>query len=188
MITPAREQMDDHFDKAARFVVLKLESISLIIVQQEIEALEPVLDVQPHAVTATDVSKPSEVSKAEVSKANAAGRLSLANGDCPVYALNSSLKCVAAIPLPHRICAIMRHREQRYALSCTEVQLLPRGALAIHDVPKSLLSLQSPVKLLIVNDGQLLLGTTAAALYVHVTGRMDAEIIQFDERVRRMRT
>jgi hypothetical protein len=174
------ELATNSLDRAQRFVVLVLDDIALILAQQEIQALEPVLDVS---------SIPTAVAAAPT-KHNAAGMLSLDGHPCLVYALDSELAYLPQIPPQHRICAIMNYRDEPYALSCKEVRLLPRSALGLHDIPRPLLrsKMASPVKWLVISDGHLLLGTTAAALFAHVSRSIDAEIISFDERSRRLRT
>jgi len=164
-------------DTATRFVVLVLEEIALVLPQHEIKALEPALDV-----------KASILQTADANQASVAGELALAEGTCPVYAFDADLRCLSTIPSPHRICAILHkgqqnHHEQ-YAVSCVEVRLIARSKLALHEIPR-LLKQKSPVKSLIVSDGQLLLGTTAAALFAHVASRIDAQVLPFDERLRR---
>ena len=164
--------------QAERFVVLVLDQVALILTQQEITALEPVLDVQP--IASADV----------VGKNTPAGKLVFADGDCFVYALDSDLQSQVTIPQSHRICALLTGRNERYALTCKEVRLLPHSALTVHEIPQPLMQkkVASPVKWLVVNDGQLLLGTTAAALFAHVSKSVEAEIISFDEHARRTRS
>src|SRR4051794_2250397 len=121
-----RDLNTNPLDQAQRFVVLALDEVALILAQQEIQALEPVLDVKP-------------VDAASAEKNNrAAGMLSLADGTSLVYALDGELRQLAKIPESHRICAIMNYREQRYALSCKEVRLAPRSALGLHEIPRPL--------------------------------------------------
>ncbi len=173
--------------RAERFVVLVLDDISLIVAQQEIRALEPVLDVQT-----------STTPNGNAKHANAAGTLTLAGGVCHVYSLDGELKNLPKIPESHRICAIMNHRDIPYALSCKEVRLLQRSLLSLREIPKALLPKKTgnpavnpggtPIKCLVINENNLLLGTTATALFAHLARIPDAEIISFEERLRRPRT
>ena len=161
---------------AERFVALSLDDIALLVAQREIHALEPVLDVASHAQPAT------------TKHAYAAGVLELAGGTCPVYALDGELRPLPKIPQQHRICAIMNYRDAPYSLTCREVRLLSRTALSMHDIPRPLLRQNtSPVKSLGVADGRLLLVTTAAALFAHVSHNVEAEIISFDDHARKSR-
>jgi hypothetical protein len=179
MNTQVRDLQANVFESSARFVVLKLEQIMLLVAQQEIAALEPVLDVQ---------SLSTSESENENIRGAPAGMLQLATGECPVYSLDSNLQCTASIAPSHRICAIFRHHGNDYAVTCAEVQLLPRAALQPYEVPSSLVNVKSPIKLLLVNEKQLLLGTTSAALYAHLCSRREAEIIPFNERARAMKS
>jgi hypothetical protein len=173
MINQVRDLKANVFESSTRFVVLKLDQIRLVLAQQEIAALEPVLDVQ--APTSIDgASMPG----------TPAGVLQLATGVCPVYSLDINLQCSNSIPSSHRICAIFRHHGNDYAVTCAEVQLLPRSALEPYDVPRSLVNIKSPIKLLLVNDKQLLLGTTSAALFAHLCTRREADVINLSERTR----
>lgn len=165
------------FDRAERFVALALDQVSLIVAQQEIQALEPVLDAEP--ISSFD----------ESGLAPAAGTLALPSGPCPVFALDSDLRALSEIPAQHRICAIMNHRDRMYAVSCKEVRLLTRGTVEFHAVPRPLesRSLNSPIKTLVVNGQSLLLGTSARALFAHIVRNRGAQVIDFDERARRPR-
>jgi hypothetical protein len=177
MKTEVRDLQANVFESSARFVVLKLDQIMLLVAQQEIAALEPVLDVQPLASIESDKIR-----------GNPAGVLQLETGVCPVYSLDINLQCTTHISPAHRICAIFRHHGNDYAVTCAEVQLLPRSALQPYEVPQSLVNVKSPIKLLLVNDKQLLLGTTSAALYSHLCMRREADIIRFSERARTMKS
>jgi hypothetical protein len=170
MTGQVRDLQANLFESSLRFVVLKLEHCMLIVAQQEIAALEPVLDVHP----LTDDDK-SQI------QGTAAGILRLADGLCPVYALDANLQCLTSIPASYRICSIFRHHGHHYAVACAEVQLLPKSALQLHAVPNSLVNVKSPIKLLLVNDSRLLLGTTSASLYTHLCFRRDAEVIQLSD-------
>jgi len=168
--TQIHELAANSLDRAKLFVVLGLEGCALAIPQNEVRALEPVLDVRP-------LTKPAP---------NAAGFLSLDGRQCLVYALDSDFKCLATIPSQHRICAILSHRDESYALACVEVRMLPRSALATHEIPRALANQKSPVRALVVSNNQLLLGTTSSAIFAHVS-QLNAEVIPFDEHSRRPR-
>lgn len=176
MITSVREWAGSPFDRTERFVTLQLEEMTLVVMQAEVVALEPALDVQ----TTNMESLPDH--------ANAAGYLPLANGACPVYALDANLQSVARVPEAHRICAVMRNRDGNYALSCIAVQLVARGEIVVYATPRSMLNTRSPILQLLVHDGKLLLGTTAAAVYAHLDSRADADVISFEQRIRRIRS
>jgi hypothetical protein len=182
MTTPGREWTGNQFDRVERFVVLQLESISLIVSQAEIVALEPVLDVQ--SASPSDAS--IYVEQIETPHVNAAGYLLLSSGPCAVFSLDTDLQCLAGIPATHRICAVMRNRQESYALSCVAVSLLSKTEVSFHATPRAMLNVRSPVMQLLVNDGKLLLGTTAATLYAHLSMRSEGDVISFEQR-RRMK-
>ena len=180
MIAPVREWPGSPFERADRFVVLQLEEFALIVTQAEVVALEPVLDVQVN----TGLTKETTPASLE----NASGYLTLASGDCPVFALNTELQCLAYVPEPHRICAVMRNRQQTYALSCVAVELLSRSDIAFHSTPRSMLNTRSPIVQLMVHAGKLLLGTTAAAMYSHLVVHNEGDVISFEQRLKRMKS
>lgn len=176
MIAPVREWSTNYFERAERFVTLQLEEITLVVMQSDVTALEPVLDVQP-------------MNAAELpDHANASGFLPLSNGACPVFTLDADLHTQPNIPDTHRICAVMRHTQNEYAISCAAVVLLSRKDLSLHATPRTMLNARSPVLQLLVHDGKLLLGTTASALFAHLAVKSDADVISFEQRARRMRS
>jgi len=178
MIAPIREWSGNQFERAERFVVLQLDEISLVVAQTEIVALEPVLDVKLAA----------ESQESDTRHEHASGYLPQTSGECSVFALNAELQCLAYIPETHRICAVMRNRQEPYSLSCVAVHLLSRADIVFHATPRSMLNTRSPVLQLMVHSGRLLLGTTAAAMYSHLTARSDSDVISFEERSRRIRS
>lgn len=176
MISPVREWSANYFERADRFVALQLEQVTLVVIQSDVTALEPVLDVQPmYAAELPD-------------HANASGFLPLTNGACPVFTLDVDLQAQSSIPDTHRICAVMRNAQNEYAISCAAVSLLSRSEVSLHATPRTMLNARSPVLQLLVHDGKLLLGTTASALYTHLAARPDADVISFEQRARRMRS
>jgi len=177
MVTQVREWSGNPFERAERFVVLQLDEISLVTAQTEVVALEPVLDVKLSA----------ESGESEARHEHASGYLPLTAGECSVFALNSELRCLAYIPETHRICAVMRNRQENYALSCIAVHLLSRADISFHATPRSMLNSRSPVLQLMVNEGRLLLGTTAAAMYSHLVARSESGVISFEDRIRRIK-
>jgi len=176
MITPMREWTANHFERADRFVVLQMEAITLIVMQAEVVALEPVLDVQVMNTQALP------------NYANASGFLPLTAGACPVYTLDENLNTLDQIPPTYRICAVMRNRPNDYALSCVAVHLLSRNEVSLHATPRSMLNARSPILQLLVHDGKLLLGTTAAALHAHLDARGNADVISFEQRIKRIKS
>jgi len=178
MIAPIREWSGNPFERAERFVVLQLDEISLVVVQTEIVALEPVLDVKLAA----------DSQESEARHDHASGYLPQVTGECSVFALNAELQCLAYIPETHRICAVMRNRQEAYSLSCGAVHLLSRADIVFHPTPRSLLNARSPVLQLMVHDGKLLLGTTAAAMYSHLIAKDDGDVISFEDRIKRIRS
>jgi len=177
MIASVREWSGTPFERAERFVVLQLDEVSLVVAQTEVVALEPVLDVKMSA----------ESNESDTRHEHASGYLSLVAGECSVFALNAELQCLAYIPETHRICAVMRNRQENYALSCAAVHLLSRTDIAFHATPRSMLNARSPVLQLMVHDAKLLLGTTAATMYSHLVARTDTGVISFEDRIKRIR-
>jgi len=177
MIAPVREWSGNQFERAERFVVLQLDEVSLVVAQTEVVALEPVLDVKLAA----------ESQESATRHEHASGYLPQSTGECSVFALNAELQCLAYIPETHRICAVMRNRQEPYALSCAAVHLLSRVDIAFHPTPRSLLNARSPVLQLMVHDGKLLLGTTAATMYSHLVARNDSDVISFEDRIKRIK-
>lgn len=161
-------------DTAATLVVLSLDGIALALPQHEIAALEPILDVQSLANR----------------KAKAAGSLTIGERPCPVYALGSELNCLPKIPQSYRVCAILNNDSSRgreaFALACIEIRFVPRAAVATHELPRAMVKQKTPIKSLLVHGEQLLFATNVNALFTHIT-RIDADIIPFDERSRKLR-
>jgi hypothetical protein len=175
MITPVREWSANYFERADRFVALQLEQNSLIVVQSEVIALEPVLDVQP--MNAADIPN----------HANASGFLPLNSGACPVFTLDANLQSQHCIPTTHRICAVMRNAQHEYAVSCVAVSLLARSEINLYPTPRIMLNSRSPILQLMVHDGKLLLGTSSSSLYAHLVVQPEADVISFEQRARRTR-
>ena len=152
--------------EAKRCVVLRLEECSLLLAQTEVLALESTLDVR----AATGKQR------------NATGVLSRAGQTCAVYSLDRDLSCLGTLPTPHRICAVLNHAQGPYAVSCSEVRMVERSALALHPLPRAFAARSGPVRALVVMEGRLLLGTTAAALLAHLGQHREAEVIAFKAR------
>lgn len=162
-------------DTALRFVVLNFKDIELVLSQAEVAALEPALDVRPPA---------------EDAKQHCAGELALKDGACPVYAFDTDLRCLPSIPNAHRVCAILHtpaDRQPPFALSCHEVQLVARSALAFHAIPRPFANARSPVQSLATHDGRLLLATNAMSLRAYIARPAPADVIPFDTRIRSIR-
>ena len=157
--------------EAKRSVMLGLDGCSLLLAQTEVLALESSLDVR----AATGQQR------------NVTGVLSIAGRSCVVYSLDRDLNCLTALPKQHRICAVLNHSQGPYAVSCTEVRMVERSALALHPLPRAFTERSGPLRELVVLEGRLLLGTTAAALLVHLGQRREADVVAFDTRSRKAR-
>ncbi len=180
MIASVREWSGNLFDRAERFVVLQLENISVVVLQSDVVALEPVLDMHAYADDA--------IGEGASARENSSGYLSLADGQCPVFALNADLQCLAYVPDEHRICAVIKNRQANYALSCVAVELLSRADIVFHPTPRSMLNPRSPVLQLMVHAGKLLLATTASSMYAHLVTRTDGDVISFEQHIKRMKS
>lgn len=155
---------------AKRYVVLALEESALLLAQPEVLALESVLDMSSAA------SVPRSV-----------GTLQVGGDDCPVYALDRDLNCLPALPARHRICAVLNHPQGAFALSCCEVRMVERAALTLHQLPRAFAARSGPLRTLVVMEGHLLLGSSAAALLAHVGERREAAVISFEAHARKAR-
>jgi hypothetical protein len=158
--------------EAKRCVILGLDGCALLLAQTEVLALESALDVRP----------------ATGQQRNVTGTLLLGGQTCSVYSLDRDLNCLAKLPQQHRICAVLNHAQGPYALSCSEVRMVERAALALHPLPHAFTARSGPLRELVVMDGRLLLGTSASALLVHLGQRREADVVAFDTRSRKART
>jgi hypothetical protein len=158
--------------EAKRCVVLGLDACALLVAQTEVLALESALDIRPPTGQQRNVT----------------GLLPFGTQTCSVYSLDRDLNCLTTLPRQHRICAVLQHAQGPFALSCSEVRMVERSAVALHPLPPAFTTRSGPLRELAVLGGRLLLGTNAAALLVHLGQRREAEVVAFDTRSRKART
>ena len=171
MNAPVHELPAAGLNEAKRCVVLGLERCALVLAQTEVLALESVLDLQRPASAARNVT----------------GIVQFAGQECPVYSLDGDLNALTTLPAKHRICAVLNHPRGPFALSCAEVRMVERAALELHPLPRAFASRSGPLRALVVMDGRLLLGSTAAALLAHVAQPPQAAVISFEAHARKVR-
>jgi hypothetical protein len=171
MNAPVHEFPAAGLNEAKRCVVLGLEHCALVLAQAEVLALESVLDLQRPAAAAPNVT----------------GTVQFAQQDCAVYSLDGDLRPVPTLPAQHRICVVLNHPRGPYALSAAEVRMVERSALELHPLPRAFAARSGPLRALVVMEGRLLLGSTAAALLAHVAQPPQAAVISFEAHARKVR-
>jgi hypothetical protein len=186
MSTPVQEFPATGLAEAKRCVVLGLDGCALVLAQTEVLALESVLDIKRIERTASEAG--ARAAQDLDGARNVTGLLLLAGRDCPVYSLDADLNSVPVLPPRHRICAVLNHARGPYALSCCEVRMVDHNKLELHPLPRAFAARSGPLRALVVMEGRLLLGSTAAALLAHVAQPQQAEVISFDAHARKVRS
>jgi len=197
MSTSVQEFPATGLAEAKRCVVLGLEGCALVLAQTEVLALESVLDIKRVEPAARNLVEPAARNSVEPAARdgtgvrtahNVTGILPVAGRDCAVYSLDADLNSVAVLPPRHRICAVLNHPRGPYALSCCEVRMVDHTKLELHPLPRAFAARSGPLRALVVMDGRLLLGSTAAALLAHLAQPQQAEVISFDAHARKVRS
>jgi hypothetical protein len=199
MSTPVQEFPATGLAEAKRCVVLGLEGCALVLAQTEVLALESVLDLKrparadgsadgAGAAQSLEGVRTAQALESVRTAHHVTGVLSLAGQDCPVYSLDADLNSVPVLPSRHRICAVLNHARGPYALSCCDVRMVDHTKLELHPLPRAFAARSGPLRALVVMEGRLLLGSTAAALLAHVAQPQQAEVISFDAHARKVRS
>jgi hypothetical protein len=129
------------------YVLLSLGTRALLMPQNDIRALESVLDVQTSAQPAHGV-----------------GWLQFENNDWPVYSLDEALQPLSAIPSTQRICALLGSPDGSFGLTCTNATTLRDTEKHIRPIPAAMRNQESPLCGLAIHGGRIGLVCTADTL------------------------
>lgn len=115
--------------------VLLIDGLKLLLPQNTIHALEPVLDVEAGA----DAS-------------DAAGWIAYQGQQWPVYCLAKDLTALPDIPASRRVCVILNAAQGYFCLVCDNVQMLDGRQVEMTALPVCMKSTRSPFHYLAVLD------------------------------------
>lgn len=131
------------------FAVLSIDGLSLLLPQQDIHTVEPVLDLE-----------------LATGEGGCAGWINRDEERWPIYCLSADLEPIQELPIERRVCVILDHDELGFGfgLACEQMTTLQQAHLNFFAVPECMRMPGSPVRALARHDEQVLCVTTAADL------------------------
>lgn len=132
-----------------QMVLLKIGQTQLLLAQDQVRAVESLLDLQ------VQQAQPGSV-----------GWVAFGGQRWPAFALDHELYLQTALAESSRACVLLQHgtAQRLLALVCDEVQVLAQFTAGLHALPDAMCVLQSPLQALSRMDGKLVCLTEAARL------------------------
>jgi len=140
----------------SHFAVLSIEGLSLLLPQQDIHTVEPVLDLE-----------------LTTGERGYAGWINREEERWPVYCLSADLEPLRDLPIERRVCVILDHDESGFGLACEQMTTLQQAHLSFFAVPECMRTPGLPVRALARHDEGVLCVTTAVDLAGFLAHRDD---------------
>jgi len=147
MTVPAEKSDVGPWLEIPHFAVLSIDGLNLLLPQQDIHTVEPVLDLEPATSEGVQV-----------------GWISRDQERWPVYCLSADLEPMRELPIERRVCVILDHDELGFGLACEQMTTLQQAHLSFFAVPECMRMPGSPLRALARHDEGVLCVTTAADL------------------------
>jgi chemotaxis signal transduction protein len=135
-------------DAARRFVLLQLDDVALLLSQQDLRSIEPVLDIDVRAASGSMV-----------------GVIQLRSGRWPVFCPSDDLQLTTDMPKKRRICAMLSVGALQFGLVCRSVSSVPVRLVKMVPVPPCMLTAEVPLRGLGLYDGRVVCVSSAERLY-----------------------
>lgn len=129
------------------FALLSIDGLSLLLPQQDIHTVEPVLDLEPATNGGVHV-----------------GWISRDQERWPVHCLSADLELMRELPIERRVCVILDHDGLGFGLACEQMTSLQQAHLSFFAVPECMRMPGSPLRALARHSERVLCVTTAADL------------------------
>lgn len=111
-----------------RFAVLVFAGLQVLIPQNDIYTLEPIIDMTPPVTDSSSV-----------------GQLQQSGQAWSLYALSANLTLLTSRPDSYRIAILMKHTQPACGLLCEQVYSIERSEINIHPVPAAMHCKDSPL-------------------------------------------
>ena len=129
------------------FAVLSLEGLNLLLPQEDVHSVEPILDVEP-----------------ATNQRTAASWVDQAQERWPIYCLSPELDTMRDLPVERRVCVLLDRDEVGFGLAVEQVTALQQGQLRFFSLPICMRTPGSPVRAMACQDEAVLCVTTAIDL------------------------
>lgn len=137
--------------QAARVAALKLDTLTLLVPQQDVRTLESSIDIDPSAPAG-----------------GAVGWIEFRKERLPVYCLSAQLELLRQVPAARRVVVVLSTGQRAFGLLCSEVALLAQMGSAVQELPESMVLPGSPIYALAVHEGALACLSTATRILAAV--------------------
>ena len=131
-----------------RYALIELENVALLLPQQDLRAIEPVLDVDTRAPVG-----------------RAAGEIRLRTGTWPVYCPSDDLEPLAQMLSARRICAMLEFEQGLFGLVCVNVASVMAAQVKRFPVPVCMPASCGVLRELGLYDSRIVCLTSAARLH-----------------------
>ncbi|MDD1606491.1 MAG: hypothetical protein LUP96_07335 [Methylococcaceae bacterium] len=128
------------------FAVLSFDGLQLLIPQNDIYSLEPIVDITPSADNSS------------------LGQLQQGSQVWSLYALSSDLTLLTSRPDSYHIVILMKNVQPAFGLLCEQVQTIERSQIRIHPVPPAMNCKNSPLLALALTGEEVRCISSASAL------------------------
>ena len=129
------------------FAALSLDGLNLLLPQEDVRSVEPVLDVEP-----------------TTSQRTAGNWVDQEQKHWSVYCLTADLTPMGDLPVERRVCVILDHEAVRFGLSVEQVITLQQAQLSFFSLPHCMRLPGSPIRALACQNDTVLCVTTATDL------------------------
>lgn len=111
-----------------RFAVLVFAGLQVLIPQNDIYSLEPIIDMTP-----------------PVADSRSVGQLQQSGQAWSLYALSANLTLLTSCPDSYRIAILIKNSQPACGLLCEQVYTIERSEISIHPVPTAMQCKNSPL-------------------------------------------
>lgn len=138
-------------DPSGWFAVLTIDRQKLLLAQNEIRTLEPVIDIDKKT------KLPGTV-----------GTLTIQNIRFPVYCVSEDLTVLEIIPTNRRICVLLDEGENSFGITCDKIETTNSEHLKFYSLPECMSLQDSPILALAIRGNELNCVTSTGRLAAYI--------------------